>query len=318
MTGIQGMTSMTLFTRFRSRSRRCAAALAAASIALAAESAFAQSTAELFMLKFSEKEAAISDPTNTPLQNFLMWDLGAERVVARNTPYVELTNLHDSLALSEFHMSIGDGRFHFDCEMFDTCALVSSAPTGLGVTSSVNPTDADDPSLLPGDVLVLKFGGGGLPAGEAVRFRIALGVDDGYSFFHLPDYRTVLFDMNGINVYDGNLHVPAASDPNGTADNANLMTFFGTGGAAQIAEAVIEDFDVTGEAANYFNNNYRRYGIMERVDTFLALGQGAEIPEPSGAALAIVGLLSGLVLPRRRLRRAAHARQRETQPTNWL
>lgn len=257
-------------------------------LAIASIAAPARAQEPSWSLKISEKEAAITDPTNSALQNFLMWDLSADRVMNRNMPYLELEN-NDPQPITEFKMTIGDERFHFDCAMLSECAMISSAPAGVEITSSAG----------NGDELVLLFGNGGLPSGEAIRFKIALGVDDGLSFFHRPDFRTVLFDMNEINVYDGNLHLPSSVDP--TDDNSQVMVKFGSGATARIAGPVpLEDFAVVGEAAKYFNDHFRRYGIMEQVDTFLILGgTGGQIPEPSAVVLAAIATLGGLGFSRR-------------------
>lgn len=279
------------------------AIMALACLSLAAQPALAQS-GDTWSLKISEKEKAISDPLNAALQNFLMWDLGADRVMNRNMPYLELANHHSSLPITEFRMTIGDTRFHFDCSMLQQCALVTDSPSGSAVASSVVP-GAGDQAPNEGGELVLNFGNGGLAPGETARFKIALGVDEAYEFFHRPDFRTVLFDMNGINVYDGNLHLPNGVDP--TADNAKVTIKFGTGSNAEIAGPIaIEDYDVVGEAAKYFNNHFRRYGVMEQVDTFLVIGgAGSEIPEPSAGLLAVVALVCGLTASRRTVRRGA-------------
>lgn len=288
------------------RNRVQLAALALALCALGSSAAHAQIADESWSLKISEKEKAITDPTNSPLQNFLMQDLGSDRVMNRNMPYMELTNFASDLPITEFRITIGDERFHFDCGMLNECAMVSSAPAGVNVTKSVIPGTGDNGPLEGGE-LVLNFGNGGLAQGESVRFKIALGVDDAYEFFHRPDFRTVLFDMNRINVYDGNLHLPSSVDP--TLDNAKVTIKFGSGANSQtVGPVAVEDYDVQGEAAKYFNDHFRRYGVMESVDTFLLLGAiGTEIPEPSTALLAMVALIGGLSVASRSRRRAARA-----------
>jgi hypothetical protein len=252
-------------------------------------------------LKISEKSKAITDPSNTALQNFLMWDLGSDRMMNRNMPYLELENLHDSLPITEFRMTVGDPRFHFNCSTLSECAMVADKPAGTEVTTSVVPGEGDQ-SPNQGGELVLDFGNGGLAPGQSVLFKIALGVDAAYEFFHRPDFRTVLFDMNGINVYDGNLHLPASVEP--TDDNAKVTIKFGSGTNQVIAGPVaLDDYDVEGEAAKYYNDIFRRYGVMEQVDTFLVVGgPGSEIPEPIsivlfGAAVAFTALRR----PRRRI-----------------
>jgi hypothetical protein len=261
-----------------------------------AEPATAQFEDSTFSLKISEKSKAITDPTNTALQNFLMWDLGSDRVMNRNMPYIELENLHETESITEFRMTVGDPRFHFNCSTLSACAAVTSKPAGISITSSVSP-GAGDQGGDQGGELVLAFENGGLAPGESVLFKIALGVDEAYEFFHRPDFRTVLFDMNEVNVYDGNLHSPSSVDP--ADDNAQVTVKFGTGAnQLVIGPVAFEDYDVEGEAANYYNDIFRRYGVMEHVDTFLLLGPpGSEIPEPSAVALLMLGL--GALLSRR-------------------
>jgi len=253
----------------------------------------AESNDATFSLKISEKAKAITDPTNTALQNFLMWDLGSDRVMNRNMPFLELENQHDSLPITEFRMTIGDPRFHFDCSMLNECALVTGSPGNLSVASSIIAGDGDQ-SPNQGGELVLNFGNAGLAPGEKVLFKIALGVDEAYDFFHRPDFRTVLFDMNEINVYDGNLHSPNSVDE--TSDNAKVTVKFGSnGGSFVVGPVPVDDYDVEGEAAKYFNDHFRRYGVMEHVDTFLLVGGvGNEVPEPSAVVLAMVAWIVGL------------------------
>jgi hypothetical protein len=267
--------------------------------AAAASTAKAQTDDSKWSLKISEKEAAITQPENTDLQNFLMWDLGSDRVMSRNMPVLELKNEGSEQPITEFRMTIGDERFHFDCEILGTCARIASAPGG--VTSMVIP-GLGDVGALQGGELVLTFGDGGLEIGELARFQIALGVDVGHDFFHRPDFRTVLFDMNEINVYDGNLHLPNGVDP--SDDNSIITLKFGSGANLVLGSPVpFEDFGVTGNSALYYNDIFRRYGVMESVDTFLILGgPGGAIPEPSSLVLALVFVASSLSFTRSRFR----------------
>ena len=70
----------------------------------------------------------------------------------------------------------------------------------------------------------MNIGDGGLQPGELVRFKIDLDVDPEFAdqVFAHPDYRTVLFDMNGFNVYDG---LQQQSD----ADNGKAVGDFRSG-----------------------------------------------------------------------------------------
>ena len=273
-----------------------AAMLALSAVAMLAAPARAAIDAASFTLKFSEKEKALSDPNNTDLQHFLMWDLGADRVVARNMPFLELQNDSTSDApITELRMSIGDARFNFNCQILGSCAKLAKSTPGVDLSSAV---------ASGGDELVLTIGDGGLAAGEVVRFRIALARDAAnLGLFHMPDFRTVLFDMNGVGVYDGNLHSPSSLDQ--TLDNSEFSAKFTMGAVTKtIGPVALDDYSVTSVAKDYFNDHYRRYGVMEPVESFLAIGAGGVIPEPGSALLAMIGLV-GAALPLKRARRSA-------------
>ena len=111
-------------------------------------------------------------------------------------PVIELTNDANSTApITEFHLTIGDGRFHFSDKVMGELAKLGSSTPNFSITSStVNNA---------GDELVLKIGGSGLAPGASLRFKIDLDVDAAFrsQFYSRPDYRTVLFDMNGVQVY---------------------------------------------------------------------------------------------------------------------
>jgi hypothetical protein len=218
-----------------------------------------------------------------------MWDLAFQRMNDRNMPYIELANNATSTApITELHLTIGDNRFHFANDVLGAYALIGSSTPGFDLTSTA----------INGDELVVNIGNGGLQPGDAVRFKIDLDVDANYAdqFFTHPDYRTVLFDMNGFNVYDGlqqqsptdNAKVWAVFDP---AVGANLIT----------APVALQDEIVSGPAAEYYNDNYRRYNEMDPVRTFQVLsGTGAVIPEPATLVMTSFFLLaSGLVSGRR-------------------
>ena len=67
-----------------------------------------------FTVKISEKQQALSDPSDEAMQHFLMWDLNADRVIARSMPYIELTNDSTSTSpITNFHLTIGDMRLPF-------------------------------------------------------------------------------------------------------------------------------------------------------------------------------------------------------------
>ena len=145
-----------------------------------------------------------------------------------------------------------------------------------------------------GDELVVTIGNGGLLPGQLVRFEIKLDVDPSFASTYAasfgdsrPDFRTVLFDMNGLNVYDGVVH----SD---TSDNSHAFVVFNPGGDSGVATFADEPV----AAGQYYNNNLRAYKGMDPVLIFQLEGS-QQIPEPASIGLAVFGLSAGLLFRRR-------------------
>jgi hypothetical protein len=239
-----------------------------------------------FSLRFSEKEMKLEHPGDMMWDKYLMWDLAFQRMNDRNMPYLELTNNSDSTSpIKELHLTIGDTRFNFSDDVMGKFAMLGSTTPGFNITSSTVGN--------LGNELVVNIGDGGLQPGEVVRFKIDLAVDPAFAdqIFAHPDYRTVLFDMNGFNVYDG---LQQQSD----ADNAKAWAIFDPAAGADFSTepASLLDEIVSGAAADFYNNNYRRYGQLDPVRTFQLMGGGeAVIPEPGSMSLAAILMLTGLV-----------------------
>jgi hypothetical protein len=240
-----------------------------------------------FTLRFSEKEMKLEHPSDMMWDKYLMWDLAFQRMNDRNMPYLELTNDSDSTSpIKELHLTIGDTRFNFSDDVMGKFAMLGSSTPGFNITASTIGN--------LGDELVVSIGDGGLQPGDVVRFKIDLAVDPGFAdeVFAHPDYRTVLFDMNGFNVYDGLQQQSAA-------DNGKAWVIFDPAAGADSATipVALQDELVSGAAADFYNNNYRRYGQMDPVRTFaLESGGEAEIPEPSSVLLAGFAMLAGFLI----------------------
>ena len=102
-----------------------------------------------------------------------------------------------------------------------------------------------------------------------------------------PDFRTVLFDMNGVDVYAGTT-IPS------TADNSQAFVNFNPGGKSTVATFA----DAPVAAGQYFNNNIREYKAMDAVLIFQL--EGSQIPEPASIGLVLLGLAGFCVGSRRR------------------
>jgi hypothetical protein len=106
--------------------------------------------------------------------------------------------------------------------------------------------------------------------------------------------------MNGLNVYDGFLQQISS------ADNAMARAIYDPPLGPNFTSGPIPLVDelVVGPAADFFNDNYRRYRDMDPVRTFQVGGESTAIPEPASAGLAALAMMAG-ILSISRSRRAA-------------
>jgi hypothetical protein len=279
--------------RLKEQHARICHGLAVLAVALSAficSPAQAQLNFGAFTLKLTEKEMNLEHPTDMMWQKYLMWDLPFQRMNDRNMPFLELTNDADSTApITQFRLTIGDERFHFTDQNMGAFAKLANTTKEFNISSSTLNN--------AGNELIVNIGDGGLAPGELIRFKIDLDVDAAFQdqFFDHPDYRTVLFDMNGVNVYDGFLQ-QVSSD-----DNAKATAIFdpSSGANFNVGPWAIADETVAGVAASFFNDNYRRYRDNDPIRTFLVVGSMTPIPEPGCVVLALIGLVGGLLTARR-------------------
>lgn len=270
----KGQTAM---IRSAIKMRRTAVSfIAMAALAMLVSLASAAVAEDTYSLRLSEKEGQLAHTGDAMWMKWLMWDVGFQRMVARNSPYLELTNESTSTKnITEFHITIGDNRFNF-ADAGGSLAMLGSTTPGFTLSSStLNGA---------GDELIVNVGNGGLKPGESVRFKVKLGIDASFAAQYaasfgqsLPDYRTVFFDMNGVNVYDGTTKSSAA-------DNSKAYVVFdpnfksGTSTFPDEAVAV----------SQFFNSNLRAYTELDPVNLFQL--DGTPIPEPTSVGLMMLGL----------------------------
>ena len=78
---------------------------------LASPTALALNT---WQVSISEKELKLENPVDMMWDKWLMWDIGYQRMIERNMPYIELLNEAESTSpITEFNLTIGDNRFNF-------------------------------------------------------------------------------------------------------------------------------------------------------------------------------------------------------------
>jgi hypothetical protein len=282
---IRGKTTMTQSASNTVRAVVCLAVLAALAVTTSISSA--ATPIDDWTVRLSEKENELAHTGDAMWTKWVMWDIGYQRMVDRNAPYLELTNAATSLdPITEFHITIGDNRFNFE-PINGTLATVGSTTPGFALTSS---TVGD-----AGDELVVNIGGGGLLPGQTVRFKIKLGIDPSFAAGYaasfgtsLPDYRTVLFDMNGINVYDGTTGFD-------DSDNSKAHVVFGAGILSPDSTFPDEIVPV----GQYFNSNIRSYSATDPVNLF-TLDGAPVVPEPASLGLVILGVAGLFLKPRSR------------------
>lgn len=252
---------------------------------LAANVARAENT---WNVSLTEKELKLKNPVAANWEAWFEGDLGYQRMIERSQPFLELVNDSTSTSpITQFHITIGDNRFNFG-------SIEGSAPVKLGRTTPGFNIAGSTASGL-GKELVVDIGNGGLLPGQMVRFQIKLAVDPSFAAQYAasfgashPDYRTVLFDMNGVNVYDGT--TDESSD-----DNAAASVVYTPGGES--AEKLFQDEEVT--VSQYFNNRLRGGCCCEKDPVLIFQPEGNLIPEPGSVCLAMLGLSAGLFVRRR-------------------
>ncbi|HEY4233270.1 MAG TPA: hypothetical protein VGM76_07575 [Lacipirellulaceae bacterium] len=277
--------------RFQNSPAIAAGLLAVTLAAVLASAAFADTSPDSFSVRLSEKQGALQSDADS-MMSYMSRDLGFDRMLSRNRPYLELTNNSTSQdPITDFHLALGDSRFNFDCAALGACAVASKTSTVDLVSSQSD----------GGDQLDINFPDG-LAPGATVRFRIALGFDAQYKgdkdYFATPDFRTVLFHMDGGDFY------PINAPSSGSGD-AEMTVNFGALTAGPVSFDSLDNFPVSPFAGRYYNNIYHAYGATDPVQVFEGLSGSvaAGVPEPSTAVLAAAGLLIGLIPAVRRYRR---------------
>jgi hypothetical protein len=142
----------------------------------------------------------------------------------------------------------------------------------------------------------VNIGEGGLAPGESIRFKVNLDVDASFAATYAsmfgtsdPDFRTILFDMNGKNVYEAGMPINVSS-----ADNATVQVVFDPTTGPNFASNEVAFADETVPGPVFFNDLIRQYGLMDSVLIFDV--EGGVIPEPSGFILAFLAMIWGLTV----------------------
>jgi hypothetical protein len=295
------MAVMSIFTSKSRATHRCGVAFALGLFCAASLCGTRAKAQNNYTMNISEKELRLAhpDPNDAAWNKWLATsDIGAQRMMERSMPYIELQNAATSSSpITEFHLTIGDSRFNFTPD-------TATGVVGLGTTTPGFDLSGSQVTQ-SGDELVVTIGNGGLLPGHLVRFQIKLAVDPAFKTSYAasfgaapPDYRTVLFDINA----DGgstpiDLYGPEPNLAPGASDNASAYVLFGNvkSSTTTLADATV---DANGQAVNgqYHNNSLRPHGAQDNVNLFQT--DAHEIPEPGSIALAVLGFVP--ILLRRR------------------
>jgi PEP-CTERM motif len=276
-----------------------ASLLVLTAISLFATPAKAVITDTDWSLKISERELAFRPASDAMAMKTLMWDLPASRRTARNLPTICLTNDSATANISQFKMTIGDTKFHFGDTYFDAFAKLGKDTPGFSLSATTENN---------GDTLVVNFLNGGIAPGQTINFLFDIDVDAAYanSIYKYPDYRTVLFDMNGDNYYEGGgINNDISSD-----DNSKVSLTFTMAGMPSVTTVPTPFVDplVLDGSARYVNANIARYGDSDPIRAFNLSG-GTAVPEPGSIMLGLIGLVSLCPLFGRRRRESDGFRQ---------
>lgn len=233
-------------------------------------------------LKISEREKAFRPATDMAAMKALMWELPSSRMFARNLPFICLTNESATASITQFKMTIGDTQFQFNNSLMGMYAKLGKDTPGYSLSSSV--TDG-------GDTLIVNFLNGGIAPGQSANFQFDIDSDPQFAnqFFTNPDYRTVLFDLNGDNYYQT---AGIINDPD-SSDNSKVSITFSMANmpSVTVGPTPFDDPSVVDGSAGFVNANRARYGDSDPIRAF-ALAGGVAIPEPTSVALGLCGLVA--------------------------
>jgi len=218
---------------------------------------------DAYTFTIAEDLALVKNPSDMNAAMMAAWNTTAGLMVARNMPYFELRNDSDTAFITQMNVGIGDTAFNFK-----NLTFIDASP---GVSYSLL-------SPLHGDNLHMAFTG--LAPHDVIRFQMFLAPDSALASNQMPDYRTVLFQINDSN----------------TANNAKVSVNYSDGKTGGTAFS-----DYAPAMPTFTGMVFRGYEHMDTVKAF-QLNAASAVPEPSGVALLATGVATAGLLVRRRKR----------------
>ncbi len=261
----------------------CSAAVAAAVLVTLGPVDLRAETAatEAFQVRINEKEMRLATDDAAWIEH-LTKDLGWQRMVSRNMPFVELLNdLESSAPIVELRMTIGDTMYHFSDDFLGAFALVGTTTPDVEIESSVE----DD-----GSTLVVEILNGGLQPGDLVRFKIDIDPNDPTGgLADYADYREVMLGATTSGGDNSAVQVAFEIDP----DDPTWTDWVTFGDATASGQ----------QSYNYtsYSNCCCCCGNNQPLDDpYEVTGKIEPVPEPGSIVLCLIGLLGGAAMWRRR------------------
>ena len=222
-------------------------------------------------LRLSADADLIQNPDDPVLAMLAAWKTQYDLQLARNMPYLLITNTSQlaSIEATGMTMTIGQPDYHFD--------WVRTIGASPGVDVVVKQIDGDEGGL-GADQFELAFTG--LMPGAFALLQLDIDPDD-TGAFHLPDFRTVLFQANG-----------AGTNVNSVVDAALADT---VSGETVGLNGMFEDYAIDGPL--FVGPAFHGYGRMDEVSVFTmdlsgSLGIITPVPEPSALVLLVMGAMA--------------------------
>lgn len=220
------------------------------------------SLSEVYQFKFSmaAKRDLLEYPGNETVAHMAAWDSPSGLQMARNMPFLELENTSLTAEIISFTMTIGDPGFFFDY------VQNIEMPAGINfIATLLSPDMMDDGS----GASLIHFEFDNFVPGAVLRFQTQLH-PYASTLFNYPDYRQVLFDLNGSNNTDNSILTVTFDDP------ANPRVV--------VVQEQLEDYHIS--TPTVLGVGHRAYSVMDHVDVF---GTLAGVPEPSSLLLCGLG-----------------------------
>lgn len=246
-----------------------------------------------FTLNINARERILTTPNNQGVVDYATWIPRSQMKLALRSPTLMLTNDPESAGpITEFRMTIGDTRFHFDntLTMFHGEYAIPGISNPDAILSSYVEDDEDE--------LVVTFGEG-LMQGESICIRISIDEDADHPevVTRELDYKNVLFDKNGIQAFDG-FEVDFDNSDNAMA----TVTFGPLESPLEVVKAILPDTMVSESESSYYFDALRYHSSMMTATTVSFVPSEEPVPEPTSMTLALLAGLGGAVLAARRRR----------------